>query len=119
MTKAASPVMLLRWRVMRVKIPAYIAHRFYAVGYVDALDDGFVSGAVRRYNADARLIVTSSGDKVHLSGPQGGLSRDADRVWGTFLRKRRVTESVDVSSRYTAPAKRRRAKPPGQSTAKA
>lgn len=108
MTKAAQPTILVRWRVFRVKLPAYIAHRFYAAGYCDSVDDGWVSGAIKTYNADARTIVTTSGDKVQLSGASGGFSRDADRAWGAFCRKRRVTEIADVSSRYTLGESRKR-----------
>lgn len=110
-----------RWRVMRVKMPSQVAHRFHVVGYVLSADDGFVSGAIKRYNPDTRTVVTTSGDKVQLSGPHGGLSRDADRAFSIWCRKKKVTDLMDVSSRYLAP-KRKRSKTtetPGQNTAKA
>ena len=94
------PKPLERWRIAKVRRRAsdtvWAAH---AYAYSIMEDAGFVTPEIIRYNDKTMTISTKGGDRYILTGEPGN-SRDASAAWLKFLERQRITDVVDVSSRY-------------------
>jgi hypothetical protein len=91
-------VWLEQWRVLQAD---QVFRHF--VGFSIADQDGRVSTPIVSFDAGERSGVTLSGRRYVLVGPSG-FDDDAAYVWECYSSAFGISETVDVSDEYAAPA---------------
>jgi hypothetical protein len=96
-----TPISVERWRCIKVASSPYkdIGGKVFVVGYSPLEDSGFISAPVKAYKSATGIVTTTEGQIIQLVG-EPGQSRDADALWRHFIKRHRVREEQDVSSRY-------------------
>lgn len=89
-------VVLTRWRVYEVALPAGTEFTRHFVGYNTYEREGRVSSAIAQFDPATMCGVTQSGRVYELRG-KSGWDGDADYTWNRWKAIYGVTETVDVT----------------------
>ena len=97
---AVPAITLSAWRVYRIKSKLRkLNNGVHLVGRNEAVGDGRVSSALKKWNPETREGITRSGRVYTLVGEPGG-SLDAAHVWSIWCKVNKVTSIQDVTARY-------------------